>query len=86
MRIGRLCLVILALALTTASLSAAPHKGGSVVRSKAKAAAAAAGAYWFYCYSDPGVIYDCDGEACDCKAACADTCGGPCDWDDTCID
>jgi hypothetical protein len=85
MRIGRLCLIILA--LTTATLSAAPRKGGSAVRSKAvkTANAAAAGSYWYYCYSDPGTIYPCDGDACDCRAECASVCGGYCDWDNTCI-
>lgn len=81
MRIGRLLVVILA--LTAATLSAAPHKphrGGSAIRLKA------AGGYWFYCYSNPGRVYDCNGTACGCKTVCADICQGPCDWDDTCID
>lgn len=84
MRVARLFAVILA--LTAATLSAAPHKpahkahkGGSSIRLKA------AGGYWFYCYSDPGTVYDCDGEACDCRAACEAYCGGPCDWDSSCI-
>jgi hypothetical protein len=76
MKIGRLCLVIFA--LTTATLSAAPHKGGSALQTKA------AGGYWFYCYAEPDVEYDCDGSACGCRAACEIICEGPCDWDDTC--
>lgn len=76
MKIGRLCLVLLI--LMTASLSAKPHKGGSVVQKKA------AGDYWFYCYAEPDVEYDCDGAACDCREACAYICDGPCDWDDSC--
>lgn len=81
MRIGRLFLVIFA--LTAATLSAAPHrahkahKGGSAIRLKSAG-------YWFYCYSDPGHVYDCDGTACGCRAACGITCGGACDWDETC--
>jgi hypothetical protein len=74
-RVTRLFLVLLA--LTAANLPAAPHKGGSRVQSKA-------GGYWFYCYDSPGDIWDCDGSACGCRDACAQECGGPCDWDDTC--
>ena len=77
MKIARLCLVILA--LMTTALYAKPNKGGSSTPSRTD------GDYWFYCYSDPSTIYDCDGTACDCKAACEIICGGPCDWDDSCI-
>ena len=84
MKIGRLFLVILA--LTTATLSAAPRKGGSVAHPRpGRATSAAAPDYWFYCYDEPDVTYLCDGAACDCRAACAEYCGGPCDWDSTCI-
>jgi hypothetical protein len=79
MRIIRLCLVIL-LALTTATLSAAPHKkGGSLIGSQAQTDCP----YYYYCYSD-GIVKECCGGACECKGRCIDDCGGPCDWDDSC--
>jgi hypothetical protein len=43
----------------------------------------AAGEYWFYCYSDPGTIYDCDGTSGGCHMACEIQCGGNCDWCDS---
>jgi hypothetical protein len=79
MRIARLCLVIL-IALTTATLSAAPKKGGHLIQNPTQNKSACP--YWFECYS--GGYYDCCAGACTCKGACIDECGGPCEWDDSC--
>lgn len=82
MRIARLCLVVL-IALTTATLSAAPKKGGYLVQKTTQNKSDCP--YWFACYSDNVVILCCDGPgACSCKGQCIDECGGPCDWDDSC--
>lgn len=79
MRITRLCFVIL-IALAT-SLSAAPKKGGHLVQNGAQNKSICP--YWYECYAT-GVYYECCGGACGCKGDCIDTCGGPCDWDDSC--
>jgi len=72
---------LIALVLMTANLAAAPQKaqkGGSLAYSKVVANG-------FYCYSDPGHVYDCGTvSTCACKAACEVECGGPCDWNDFC--
>lgn len=79
MRITRLCLVLFV--LMTATLSAKPHKGGSVLPFKA------AGNFWFYCYDQPEVINVCDGSGCECAADCEAICGSPCDGaEDYCLD
>jgi hypothetical protein len=80
MRIARLCLLIL-LALTTASLSAAPHqKGGSLIQAPKGDKSCD---YWYQCYGSDEVVSCCSGP-CSCKGICIDNCGGPCDWDDSC--
>lgn len=83
MKITRLCLVLL-LALTTASLSAAPHKkGGRLIQQPTQNKSGCD--YWYLCYSDNIVRECCDSPgACSCKGMCIDECGGPCDWDDSC--
>lgn len=81
MRIARLCLLIL-LVLTTASLSAAPHKKGGhllpVPTGDAKSCD-----YWYQCNGSEEV-WDCCSGPCACKGICIDKCGGPCEWDDSC--
>jgi hypothetical protein len=69
----RIAQFFLVLALMTATLAAAPKKGGSL--SSAKDAGDG-----FYCYSDPGQIFDCGTlSECGCNAACEYECGGECD-------
>jgi hypothetical protein len=83
MRFARLGLVILVLTATTA-LSAAPVKGGTSVRHRAPGATTS-GEFGFICYGT-GQSYDCgDLSSCACLAACGVQCGGPCDWDGSCI-
>ena len=87
MRLARLGLVILVLTTTTAALSAAPPKGGRAAhRAVRSPGATTSGEFGFICYADPGTGYDCgDLSSCDCLDACEETCGGPCDWDGSCI-
>ncbi len=80
MRITRLCLVIF-IALTTATLSAAPKKGGRLVQNPTQSKSECP--YWYACYSN-NIVIECCGGACGCKGMCIDECGGPCDWDDSC--
>ncbi len=89
MRIARLCLLIL-LVLTTASLSAAPHRtshrmphrtGGRLIH--APTGDNKSCDYWYQCNGSDVVVSCCSG-ACSCKGICIDNCGGPCDWDDSC--
>jgi hypothetical protein len=84
MKMARLLLVLFAFVATTLSASATkpgvtgrPAKGGSFVHNKA------AGNYWYYCYSDPDGTYvgDCDLGLEGCQNACAQACGGTCDWE-----
>ena len=81
MRIARLGLLIL-LVLTTASLSAAPKKGGRLVHVPTTENKSSCD-YWYQCYGSD-LITDCCWGACACKGSCIDFCGGPCDWDDSC--
>jgi hypothetical protein len=77
-RITQLFLIVLA--LTAASLAAAPQKGGSRIHSKATG-------YGYYCYDTPGTIEDCGTlSSCACRAACEYDCEGACDWDGSCQD
>lgn len=80
MRIARLCLLIL-LVLTTASLSAAPKKGGHLLQVPTGNNKSCD--YWYQCYGSEEIWSCCSG-ACACKGICIDKCGGPCDWDDSC--
>jgi hypothetical protein len=81
MRIARLCLLIL-LALTTVSLSAAPHKkGGHLIQVPTGDNKSCD--YWYQCYGSDLVVSCCSGP-CSCRGICIDNCGGPCDWDDSC--
>ena len=80
MRITRLCLIVL-LALTTASLSAAPKKGGRLIQKPTQNKSDCP--YWYQCYGSD-LFNECCAGACTCKGDCIDVCGGPCDWDDSC--
>ena len=80
MRIARLCVLTL-LVLTTASLSAAPKKGGRLINVPTGNAKSCD--YWYQC-NGSDLIVDCCSGACACKGICIDVCGGPCDWDDSC--
>ena len=95
MKIARLLLVLLALTVTT--LSAATKAPGSGLHAKGGGhgmtprrhshrpgvpAKSAAGGWWYYCYSDPGTVYTCDLGSAECQQECADTCGGICDWEE----
>jgi hypothetical protein len=81
MKITRLSLLLLALIGTAFAASAKepghfgkPPKGGSGLQTKAAG-------WWYYCYSDPGTVYDCDLGSSECQQECADRCKGYCDWD-----
>lgn len=61
----------------SAAQSHRKEKGGSSVQSLAS------GGWWYYCYSDPGTVYDCDLGSWECQQECEQVCGGHCDWDET---
>jgi len=78
MKIVRLLLVLLALSVTT--LSAAPRKSGSFGEpGKAGAQNKQASEWYYYCYRD-GISKPCDGYD-DCLSACLADCGPPCNYE-----
>ena len=80
MRIVRLLMVLLA--LSAATLSAATHSTGSFggpKKSGAHTKQMTAAGWYYYCYSD-GIYKSCDGYD-DCMNACLADCGPPCTYE-----
>jgi hypothetical protein len=78
MKIARLLMVLLALTATVLSAAPKPHggrPGGSGLQSTTDDEY-----WWFYCYSNPELVYTCyDGDDI-CRSNCEEICEGPCDW------
>lgn len=81
MKIARLLSVML-VALMATTLSAAPKSskgrpGGSAIQSLTDSEY-----WWFYCYSNPELVYTCYDGSEICRSNCEEICEGPCDWDE----
>jgi len=81
MKIARLLLVFLALTATVVSAAPKSPKGRPGGSGSALPSQTDQEPYWFYCYSDPGTTYYCYDDLETCQWACAEVCGGTCDWE-----